>query len=50
MIEELLHGGPKTAALPDAAKAAMKGGKTLDQYRSVGGTSEGTAYKSSRGV
>jgi hypothetical protein len=50
MFKELLHGGPETAALPDTAEAPPKCGNALNQYRSVEGASEGTAYECSRGM
>jgi hypothetical protein len=49
VLEELLHSGSETAALPKAAEATVKLGNACNQYRSVEGASEGTAYKSSRG-
>jgi hypothetical protein len=50
MLEELLHGRPEAAALPDTAETTMKRGNVLNEYGSVEGASEGTADKGSRGM
>ena len=50
MIEELLDRRTQAAALPDAAETTMKRTETFDEYGSVEGTSESTAYECSRGV
>jgi hypothetical protein len=50
MIEELFDRGAQAAALPDAAETTLKSTVTLDEYGSVEGTSESTAYECSRGV